>query len=91
MQIMQIILQLVLFQPCRRFISILEKVLSEEFNSSVGTASPITEIPLQLFDKQRNQWKSNEILQWLLDNIDQTNQQEQRYWLYVILTHILTD
>jgi archaemetzincin len=64
---MQIILQLILFQPGRRFISTLEKVLSEEFNSSVSTASPITEIPIQLFDKQRNQWKSNQILQWLLD------------------------
>ena len=60
---MQIILQLILFQPGRRFISTLEKVLSEEFNSSVSTASPITEIPIQLFDKQRNQWKSNQILQ----------------------------
>jgi len=64
---MQIILQLILFQPAKRFISILEKILSEEFSSSVDTASPITEIPFQLFDKQRNQWKSNEILEWLLD------------------------
>jgi archaemetzincin len=64
---MQIIFQLVLFQPSRRFISTLEKVLSEEFNSSVSIASPITEISVQLFDKHRNQWKSNEILQWLLD------------------------
>jgi archaemetzincin len=64
---MQIILQPVLFQPGRGFISTLEKVLSEEFNSSVNTTSPIREIPLQLFDKQRNQCKSNEVLQWLLD------------------------
>ena len=64
---MQIILQLILFQPAKIFISILEKILSEEFSSSVDTASPITEIPFQLFDKQRNQWKSNEILEWLLD------------------------
>jgi archaemetzincin len=64
---MQIILQPVLFQPGRGLIPTLEKVLSEEFNSSVSTASPIREIPLQLFDKQRNQWKSNEVLQWLLD------------------------
>jgi hypothetical protein len=64
---MQIILQPVLFQPGRGLISTLEKVLSEEFNSSASTASPIREIPLQLFDKQRNQWKSNEVLQWLLD------------------------
>ena len=64
---MQIILQPVLFQPGRGFISTLEKVLSEEFNSSVSTTSPIREIPLQLFNKQRNQCKSNEVLQWLLD------------------------
>jgi archaemetzincin len=64
---MQIILQSVLIQPGRGLISKLEKVLSEEFNSSVSTALPIREIPLQLFDKKRNQWKSNEILQWILD------------------------
>ena len=69
---MQIILQPVLIQPVliqpgRGLISTLEKVLSEEFNSSVSTASPSTEIPLKLFDKHRNQWKSNEILQWILD------------------------
>ena len=64
---MQIILQPVLIQRGRELISKLEKVLSEEFNSSVSTASPIREIPLQLFDKKRNQWKSNEILQWFLD------------------------
>ncbi|HET7345434.1 MAG TPA: hypothetical protein VFJ05_06155 [Nitrososphaeraceae archaeon] len=64
---MQIILQPVLFQPGRGFISTLEKVLSEEFNSSISTTSPITEIPLQLFDKQRNQCKSNEVLQWVSD------------------------
>ena len=64
---MQIILQPVLIQPCRELTSKLEKVLSEEFNSSVSNALPIREIPLQLFDKKRNQWKSNEILQWLLD------------------------
>jgi hypothetical protein len=85
---MQIILQLILFQPGRRFISTLEKVLSEEFNSSVSTASPITETPLKLFDRQRNQWKSNEILQWLL-NKHRPNKQEQKYWLYVILMHIM--
>ena len=64
---MQIILQPVSFQLGNYTISILEKVLSEEFNAYVSTAPPIREIPLQLFDKQRNQWKSNEILQWLLD------------------------
>jgi archaemetzincin len=64
---MQIILQPVLFQLGERFTSTLVKVLSKEFNSDVGTALLITEIPIQLFDKKRNQWKSNEILQWILD------------------------
>jgi archaemetzincin len=65
---MQIILQPVSFQLGKDTISILEKVLSEEFNAHVSTVSPIRgEIPLQLFDRDRHQWKSNEILQWLLD------------------------
>ena len=64
--IMQIILQPVLFQPDKDIISTLENTLSEEFNASIVTASPIKEISDQLFDKQRKQWKSNHILQWLL-------------------------
>jgi archaemetzincin len=63
---MQIILQPVLFQPDKDIISTLENTLSEEFNASIVTASPIKEISDQLFDKQRKQWKSNDILQWLL-------------------------
>ena len=70
---MQIILQPVSFQLGKDTISILEKVLSEEFNAHVSTVSPIRgEIPLQLFDRDRNQWKSNEILQWLLDKLRPT-------------------
>jgi archaemetzincin len=64
---MQIIIQPVLFQLGERFTSTLVKVLSKEFNSDISTALLITEIPIQLFDKKRNQWKSNEILQWILD------------------------
>ena len=66
MMIMQIILQPILFQPSKDIISPLEKILSEEFNASIVTASPIKEISDQLFDKQRKQWKSNHILQWIL-------------------------
>src|SRR5947209_1700302 len=62
---MQIILQPVLFQPSNDIISMLEKVLSEEFNASIITVSSITQIPPQLFDKQRKQWNSNDILRWL--------------------------
>jgi hypothetical protein len=64
---MQITIQPVLFQAGKDIISISEEVLSEEFNASVSTASTFKEMPLQLFDKQRKQWKSDEILQWLLD------------------------
>jgi len=63
------ILQPVLFQPNKDILSSLEEVLSEEFNpSSIVIAQPIKQIPEQLlFDNQRKQWKSNEILQWLSD------------------------
>jgi len=71
---MQIILQPVLFEPDKSILSILEKALLKEFNASssfIVTASPIKQIPEQqelvLFDKQRNQWKSSDILQWLSD------------------------
>jgi archaemetzincin len=68
MTIMQIILQPVLFQPSKDIISQLENILSEEFNASpIVTAQPIKEISDQFFDKQRKQWKSNNILQWLSD------------------------
>jgi archaemetzincin len=65
---MHITLQHVSFQPDKAIVSMLEKTLSEEFNvSSIVTALPIKKISQQLFDKQRKQWKSNDILQWLLD------------------------
>src|SRR5215212_10238396 len=68
--VMQIILQPVLFEPDKDILSSLEKALLKEFNtSSIVTASPIKQIPeQQLFDNQRNQWKSTDILQWLSDN-----------------------
>jgi predicted Zn-dependent protease len=41
----------------------------KEFNafSSIVTASPIKQIPEQLFDNLRNQWKSTDVLRWLSD------------------------
>ena len=73
--VMQIILQPVLFEPDKDIISSLEEALSKEFNassSSIVIASPIKQIPEQqdtiLFDNQRNQWKSSDVLQWLLDS-----------------------
>ena len=53
---MQIILQPILTQESKDSISILENLLAEEFNASVSIASPIKEMPLQLFDKQREKW-----------------------------------
>src|SRR5215475_9233273 len=65
---MQIILQPVLFQLSKDLLSRLEKILSYEFNASaILTASPIKVISEQLFNKQRKQWKSNDILQCLSD------------------------
>jgi hypothetical protein len=42
-----------LYQPGKDIISILEKVLSGEFNASIVAAPSITQIPHQLFDMQR--------------------------------------
>jgi archaemetzincin len=66
--IMQIILQPILCQLSKDIISQLENILSEEFSASV-TNAPIEELSEQFFDKQRNQWKSSDILQWLSDKL----------------------
>jgi hypothetical protein len=72
--VMQIILQPVLFEPDKHILCLLEKALLKEFNasSSVVSAPPIKQIPAQqklaLFNNQRNQWKSSDILEWLSDN-----------------------
>ena len=68
--LIQIILQPVLFEPDKDTLSSLEKALLKEFNasSSIVTAPPIKQIPQQLFENQRNQWKSSYILEWLSDN-----------------------
>jgi archaemetzincin len=77
---MQIILQPVLFEPDKDILSLLEKALLEEINasSSVVTAPPIKQIPEQLFDKQRNQWKSSDMLQWLSDKYKEFHSKERR-------------
>jgi predicted Zn-dependent protease len=83
--VMQIILQPVLFEPDKSILSILEKALLKEFNVSssfIVTASPIKQIPEQqelvLFDKQRNQWKSSDILQWLSDRYKNLHYSKER-------------
>ena len=81
---MQIILQPVLFEPDKDTLSSLEKALLKEFNasSSIVTAPPIKQIPEQqlllLFDSQRNQWKSSDILEWLSDNYEKLYYSEER-------------
>ena len=76
---MQIILQPVLFEPDKDILSSLEKALLNEFNaSSIVTTPPIKQIPEQLFDKQRNQWKSSETLEWLSDNYENLYSKERR-------------
>jgi hypothetical protein len=52
-----IVIQPVLFELGQDIISAPKEILSEEFNASITTASPIKEISDQLFDKQRKQWK----------------------------------
>src|SRR2546423_14920498 len=66
---MQIMLQPISFEPCEYIIPILERHLSEKFDISVVkiASTPIIELPLPLFDKDRNRWKSSNILQWLWD------------------------
>ncbi len=100
---MQITLQPVLFEPDKDILSLLEKALLKEFNasfsSSVVTAPAIKQTTEQqlllLFDNQRNQWKSTDILEWLSDKYKklyyskkQEEQQQQKYLLFVILMHI---
>ncbi|HEY7079437.1 MAG TPA: archaemetzincin family Zn-dependent metalloprotease [Nitrososphaeraceae archaeon] len=82
--VMQIILQPVLFEPDKDTLSSLEKALLKELNasSSIVTAQPIKQIPEQqmllLFDIQRNQWKSSDILEWLSDNYTKLYSKETR-------------
>ena len=64
---MQIILQPVALEEDKNIIiSSLASYLSKEFHASVNIAQTI-KAPEFAFDKQRNQWKSNDILQWLLN------------------------
>jgi predicted Zn-dependent protease len=82
--VMQIILQPVLFEPDKYILCLLEKALLKEFNSSssIVLAPPIKQIPAQLmlalFDNQRNQWKSSNVLEWLSDNYTKLYSKETR-------------
>jgi archaemetzincin len=81
--VMQIILQPVLFEPGKDILSLLEKALLKEFNaSSIVVEPPVKQIPgqqqLLLFDNQKNQWKSSDILQWLSDKYKKAYFKERR-------------
>ena len=87
---MQIILQPVLFELDKDILSSLEKALLKEFNasSSIVTAPAIKEIPEQrqllLFDNQRNQWNSSDILQWLSDKYKKLYSKERRTTIKIL-------
>jgi archaemetzincin len=62
-----IIIQPILFELPADLSSSLEQHLSKEFDALVKTVRINEMPPLNLFDKNRRQWKSNGMLLWLLD------------------------
>lgn len=63
-----IIIRPILFQLTGDLTSLLEHI-SKEFDALVKITFPLNhkQLPLNLFDKNRRQWKSNNILLWLRD------------------------
>jgi len=62
-----IIIQPILFQLTRDLTSLLEQHISKEFDVLVKITSPLNDNQLPLIDKNRRQWKSDNILLWLQD------------------------
>jgi archaemetzincin len=64
-----IIIQPISFELTAELSTSLEQQLSKDFDALVRILPPIkdTLLPLDSFDKNRRQWKSNNILQWILD------------------------
>jgi archaemetzincin len=62
-------IQPILFQLTEDFTSLLKQHISKQFNNSVIIASPLNnnQLPVNLFDKSRKQWKSDKVLLCLLD------------------------
>lgn len=57
-----IIIQPILFELPANLSSLLEQHLSKQFDALVRTTVPINDtLSLNLFDKNRRQWKSNDI------------------------------
>ena len=61
------LLLLSLFQFAIDLTSLLEQHISKEFDTLIKVTSPLNDnqLPLNLFDKNRRQWKSDDILLWL--------------------------
>ena len=65
---MSIIIQPISFDLTSDLARLLKTHLSKEFNVSVRIASTINKTaPFNSFNKQRNQWNSSNLLEWLLD------------------------
>ncbi len=65
---MSIIIQPISFDLTSDLALLLKTHLSKEFSVSVRIASTINKTaPFNSFNKQRNQWNSSKILEWLLD------------------------
>ena len=66
---LNIIIQPISVQLTEDLTSILEQHISKEFDALVKAASPLSsnQLPVNLFDKSRKQWKSDKMLLWLLD------------------------
>ena len=62
-----IIIQPILFQLAGDLASLLEQHISKEFDALVKITSPLNDNQLPLIDKNRRQWKSDNILLWLQD------------------------
>lgn len=62
-------IQSISFQLTEDLTTLLEQHISKEFDASVRIASSLSDnqLPVNLFDRSRKQWKSDKILMWLLD------------------------
>ncbi|HYA83074.1 MAG TPA: hypothetical protein VEH06_06445 [Candidatus Bathyarchaeia archaeon] len=84
-----IIIQPILFQLTGDLTSLLEQHISKEFDALVRITSPLNDnqLPLNLFDKNRRQWKSDDILLWLQDR-NKPNKGTKGKWQYATSTLI---
>ena len=62
-----VIIQPISFQLTEDLASLLEQHIPKEFDALVKIGPLNDTLPLNLFNKRRRQWKSGDILQWLLN------------------------